>query len=92
MKYSAPIKITIALHNGSNYDYHLITKELIEELKKITCLGENTEKYITSTVPMERWVKGIEKNGEEVTKKYILHITIDWQCRVYANLIIKFCQ
>ena len=35
LKYSAPIKITIALHNGSNYDYHFITKELIEELKKL---------------------------------------------------------
>ena len=32
LKYSAPIKITIALHNGSNYDYHFIIKELIEEL------------------------------------------------------------
>ena len=32
LKYSAPIKITIARHNGSNYDYHFIIKELIEEL------------------------------------------------------------
>ena len=29
-KYSAPI----VFHNGSNYDYHFITKEFAEELKK----------------------------------------------------------
>ena len=27
-KYSVPKKIPIVFHNGSNYDYHFITKEL----------------------------------------------------------------
>ena len=70
-----PQKVTIAFHNGSNYDYHLIIKVLAEEfLKKITCLGENTEKYITFTVPIEKEVTRIDKNEEEFTKNYILHI------------------
>ena len=34
LKYSVPKKIPIAFHNGSNYDYHLIIKELAEEFKK----------------------------------------------------------
>ena len=33
LKYSVPKKIPIAFHNGSDYDYHLIIKELAEELK-----------------------------------------------------------
>ena len=37
-------------------------------------LGENTEKYITFTVPIEIEVTKIDKNGEEITKNvsYIL--------------------
>ena len=32
-------------HNGSNYDYHFIIKELTNEFEEIfECLGENTEK------------------------------------------------
>ena len=65
----------MVFHNGSNYDYHFIKKELVEEFKKqFTCLGENTEKYITFTVPIEKEVTKIDKNGEEITKNisYIL--------------------
>ena len=64
-----PKNIPIAFHNGSNYDYHFIIKQLIEEFKKqFTCLGENTEKYIAFTVPIEKEVIMIDKNGEEITK------------------------
>ena len=35
-------------------DYHFIIKEQAEEFKKqFDCLGENIEKYITFTVPIE---------------------------------------
>ena len=45
LKYSVPKNIPIAFHDGSNYDYHLIIKELAKELEKqLTCLGENNEK------------------------------------------------
>ena len=66
---SIPEKIPIVFHNGSNYDYHFTMKEPIEEFKKqCTCLGENTEKYITFTVPIEIEVTRNAKNGEEITK------------------------
>ena len=32
--YSVPRKISIVFHNGSNYDYHFIIKDLAEEFKK----------------------------------------------------------
>ena len=48
LKYGVPKKIPIVFHKGSNYDYHFIIKELAKEFEKqFTCLGENTEKYIT---------------------------------------------
>ena len=45
LKFSVPKEIPIYFHNGSNYDFHLIIKELAEEFRKqLTCLGENSEK------------------------------------------------
>ena len=34
----------------------------------MTCLGENTEKYITLIVPIEKEVIRTDKNGDEITK------------------------
>ena len=34
LKYSVPKEIPIAFHNGSNYDYYFIIKELVKEFKK----------------------------------------------------------
>ena len=63
LKYSVPKKIPIVFHNGSNYDYHLIIKELAEECKKqFTCIGENPEKYVTFTLPIEKEATIIDKN------------------------------
>ena len=75
LKYSVAKKIPILFHNGSNYDYHFIIKELAKKFKKqLPCLGENVEKYITFTVPIEKEVTRNDKNGEEITKNisYIL--------------------
>ena len=39
--------------------------ELVEQFeRKLTCLGENTEKYITFSVTIQKEVVGIDKNGE----------------------------
>ena len=47
LKYNIPNKIPIVFHNGSNYHYNFIIRELAEEFKKqFTCLGKNSEKYI----------------------------------------------
>ena len=50
----------------------MIKKLAREFYKQITCLGENTE--ITFTVPIEKEVTAIDKNGEEITEtiSYIL--------------------
>ena len=56
-KYSVPNVIPTVFRNGSNYDYRFIIKELAKEFKKqFTCLGENTKKYITFSVPIQKEV------------------------------------
>ena len=53
-RYKTPKEIPVVFHNGSTYDYHFIIKELAEEFKEqFECLGENTEKYITFSVPIK---------------------------------------
>ena len=67
LKYSVPKKILVALHNGSNYDNHLIMKELAEEFKKqFTCLGENAEK----TSPLQSQYKKKLQELIKMEKKF----------------------
>ena len=58
LRYKVPKEIPIVFHNGSTYDYHFIIKELVKEFDgNFECLGENTEKYITFSVPIKKKLK-----------------------------------
>ena len=58
LKYKIPKNIPVIFHNGSTYDYHFIIKELANEFEgNFECLGENTEKYITFSVPIKKRIK-----------------------------------
>ena len=62
-----PKEIPVVFHNGSTYDYHFIIKELVKEFEgNFECLGENTEKYITFSVPLK---KKINNKDIEITYK-----------------------
>ena len=64
LRYKVPKKIPVVFHNGSTYDYHFIIKELVKEFEgDFDCLGENTEKYITFSVPLK---KKIENTNLEI--------------------------
>ena len=50
-------------------EYHFIIRELAEECKgQFECLGENTEKYITFSVPIKK-----EHDNGQTYIKYITH-------------------
>ena len=55
-------EIPVIFHNGSAYDYHFIIKEFKEQFE---CLRENTEKYITFSVPLKKELG----NGKLITYK-----------------------
>ena len=64
-KCKIPKEIPAVFHNGSTYDNCFIIKELAKEFKdKFECLGENTEKYITFTVRIEK-----EDDGKPIVYK-----------------------
>ena len=55
LNYKISKEIPIVFHNGSTYDYHFIIRQLAREFKgNFNCLGENTEKYITFSVPVKK--------------------------------------
>ena len=61
-----PNEIPVIFHNGSNYDYHFIIKELANEFTgQFECLGENKEKYKTFSVSIKR---KLQKSIKMVTK------------------------
>ena len=66
LRYQTPKEIPIVFHNGSTYDYHFIINKLAKEFDgQLECLGENTEKYITFSVPISKELD----NGKTVTYK-----------------------
>ena len=53
-KYQKQKGIPIVIHNRSNYDFHLLIKDLANEFKSdIYCLGETSEKYISLSVKID---------------------------------------
>ena len=51
LQYKVGKSIPVVFHNGSSYDIHLIIKQLAHDFKgPFSCLGENTEKYITFSI------------------------------------------
>ena len=66
MNYKIAKNIPAIFHNGSAYDYHLIIKRLVKEFEgEFECLGENTEKYITFSVPINKKNYKKDKDGND---------------------------
>ena len=67
LRYNTTRKIPVISHNGTNYDYHLIIKELAKKFntQDFNCLGENMEKYITFKVS----IKKMNEDGKLITYK-----------------------
>ena len=73
LSYKIVKEIPVLFHNGSAYDYNFIIKYLARELKgNSECLGENTEKYISFTIPFKKVI-----NDKEIKCK----IRISDSCR-----------
>ena len=66
LRYKVPQEIPVKIHNRSTFDYHFIIRKLAEEFKgQFEWLGENTEKYITFSIP----IKKENDNGKTITYK-----------------------
>ena len=51
LRYKIPKSIPVVFHNGSSYDFHVIINQLAKDFDgTFSCLGKNTEKYITFSI------------------------------------------
>ena len=83
LKYKVSKEIPVVFHRGSTYDYHFIIKELVKVFDgNFDCLGENTEKYITFSVPLK---KKIENKDIEINYK----IKFIDSCRFMSSSLSK---
>ena len=81
LRYKVPKEIPVVIHNGSTYDYDFIIKQLAEEFEgQFDCIGENTEKYITFSVPIKKELD----NGKTITHK--LRLRADKLSNLVDNL------
>ena len=84
LRYNTPKKIPIVFHNGLTYDYHFIIKKLEEEFKSgFECLGENTEKYISFSVPLKKE----NNNGEIIIYKLKFIDSYRFMQTLLSNLV-----
>ena len=55
LRYKTSKEIPVVFHNGSTHDYDFIINKLAKEFDvQLEYLGENTEKYITFSVPNKK--------------------------------------
>ena len=89
LRYKVQREIPAVICNGSTYDYHLIIKELAEEFKSdFNCLGENTEKYITFSVP----IKKENEDDKLITYKLEFMDSYRFMDRSLSNLVDNFSK
>ena len=66
LRFNVAKETLVFFHNGLNYNYHLIIKELANKFERqFGYIGEISEKYKTFFVPIEEDVTKIDKDGKE---------------------------
>ena len=84
--YKIPKEIPVVFHDGSTYNYHFIIKELAEEFgREFECLYENTEKYVTFSVPIKKEITKIDKDGNDKIMKISYKIKFIDICRFMSS-------
>ena len=90
LRYKVPKEMPIVFHNGSTNDYHFVIKELIKEFEgNFDCLQENTEKYITFSVPLK---KKIENKNVEITYKIKFIDSFRFMSSSLSKLVDNFSE
>ena len=76
LEFKWPNEISVLTHNGSNYDYHFIIKELANTFeRKFECLGKSTEEYKTFSVSIEKEITKTDEVGNESVVTIFCKIT-----------------
>ena len=80
--YKTTNEIPMVFHSKSNFDYHFIIKQLAEEFEgQFEWLGENTEKYITFSVSIEK-----QENWKNINYKIIFIDSVRFMANSLSSL------
>ena len=91
LRYKIPKKIPVVFHNDSTYDYHFIIKELAKESEgEFECLGKNTDKYITFSVPIKKEITNIDKDSNDKIMKISCKIKFIDSFRFMSSSLSNF--
>ena len=89
LRYRIPKEIPVVFHNGSTYECHFIIKQLVKKFKgNFKCLGENTEKYITFSVPITKQ----NEEGKIITYKLRFIDVADFLCKANYQILLTTSQ
>ena len=89
LRYKTPKEIPVVFHNGSTYDYHFIINQLAKEFNgQLECLGENTEKYITFSVPIKKELD----NNKTITYKLKFIDSFRFMSTSLSSLVDKLSE
>ena len=89
LRYRTSKEIPVVFHNDSTHNYHFVIKELAEEFEgQFEWLGENTEKYITFSVPIK---KGLG-NGKSITYKIKFIDSLRFMSSSLSSLVDKLSE
>ena len=89
LRYKTPKEISVVFHNGSTNDYHFIIKQLAKEFEgQFKCLGENTEKYITFSVPIKKELD----NSKTITYKLKFIDSFRFMSTSLSSLVDKLSE
>ena len=91
LRFSVPKKISIIIHNRSTYDDDFIIKQLPEKFEgKFKCLGENTEEYITYSVPIKKEVANDDDHNDDDDGKFYRWLSFVDSCRLMLGKLSDF--
>ena len=96
LRYKTQEDIPVVIHNGRNYDFHLIITELAQEFRsEIHCIPEDKEKYKRFSIPiMHREVnnKTIDYNLRFIDRARFMAASLDAQVNNLSELLIVNAQ
>ena len=89
LRYKTSKEIPVVFHNGSNYDYLFIIKELSGEFEgQFECPEENTEKNITFSASMKKYTE----NSNAITYKIEFIDSVRFVLSLLLNLADNFSE
>ncbi|MFM2392193.1 MAG: hypothetical protein RLZZ546_170 [Bacteroidota bacterium] len=68
LKNRYPRFIPVVFHNAKNYDSHIILKNIVKNIKRVSCIPNNEEKYISFSIEKLRFIDSFQFMASSLEK------------------------